>query len=145
MNESDYLAELTMDGQALLLPQTEVRLLESVLDLHSDPARGEVWLQSEGQHIPVWSLDRELRPLPNLPTGRRFCALLGPEQQPFGLTLGGFRLVPRSGCRLLPLPPALRGADSPLLGLVILDDRILPVSDAARLARRLPWPAEATP
>lgn len=138
----DYLAELSMDGQALLLPQPEVRLLESVLDLESDAAGG-YWLMGLHGRVPVWSLDRRLAVLESPPPGRRFCALLGEDEIRFGLTVSGFRLIRAGECRLSPLPVALRGPDPVLTGVAVLGERILPLSDCAHLARRLPWPAEA--
>lgn len=138
MNSSEQFAELSIDGQSLLLPHTQVRLVESVLDLHSDPARppGQ-WINSTLGELPVWHLDRHLKPLEEPPTGRRFCVLLAAGSVLYGLSARSFQLRPRKNSRRLPLPAMLRLADTPLSALVVLDERILALADASLLAHRL--------
>lgn len=138
MNTPAYLAELSMDGQCLLLPYQQVRLVESVLDLYPDPERppGQ-WIRSDLGDLPVWSLDRHLQPLPTLPQERRFCVLLGVDDLLFGLSTRQFQLVSTEDCHWHPLPAALALADSPLTALVVRGERILALSDARLLAQRL--------
>ena len=70
---------LSIGGHALLLPQSEIRILAPIQDIKivSQCASGVVgWLPFAGRRWPVYCLDEALHPLPYLPSGQRICALV---------------------------------------------------------------------
>ena len=131
-------AVLTLDGRKWLLPQAEIRALESLLDIdrevripHSVGAvafAGEWW--------PVYGLSGELALLSHLPEGRRACPLLDNGADRFGLVCDRVEALPEPP-RLLVLPACMALPDSPIQALALLHDGLGCVTTTERLAALL--------
>lgn len=128
-------AVLTLDGRTWLLPQAEIRALESLLDIerevripHSVGAvafAGEWW--------PVYSLSGELQLLPHVPDSRRACPLLDNGADRFSLVCDQVETLPEPP-RLLAVPACMALPDSPIQALVLLKDGLGCVTTTERLA-----------
>ncbi len=129
-------ALLTIEHRKLLLPQSEVRTLESVLDIHTEhpPAKGIGWLAFEHHHWPVYGMDGSLSPLAEVPTNQRICLLLTYAEGYFGLLCTDVTTVQSSAIELQPLPLAMTNPHTPLSSLALIEDYVGLVSMAAVLA-----------
>ena len=127
---------LSLGRQALLLPQHDIRILESVLDVSIEdrPVDGVGWLRFEKRRWPVYCCNEELQPLPVMPLQQRICALLTCASGYFGLLCANVATVPGAQLRIRPLAAAMAGPHSPLCGLTFYHDRVGLVSTAAHLA-----------
>ncbi len=127
---------LTIEHRKLLLPQNEVRTLESVLDIRAQypPVNGVGWLPFEHHHWPVYGMDAALNPLSTVPSNQRICAVLTLEGGYFGLLGTDVATVQGSAVELQPLPRAMAMPNTPLRSLALLGDHIGLVSAAAALA-----------
>jgi hypothetical protein len=128
---------LSIGGHALLLLQSEIRILAPVHDIKIAGQRpGSVvgWLPFAGRHWPVYCLDEALHPLPHLPSGQRICTLVKLNTSYFGLVCEHVATVQSSALRIWPVPAAMAMPDSPLQGLSRYADRVALVSTAAALA-----------
>lgn len=131
-------AVLTLDGRKWLLPQTEVRILESILDVDREiripHSVGAVAFAQEWW--PVYGLSGELQILSQIPEGRRACPLLSNGVDRFGLVcdrVDGLAGAPR----LLALPTCMALPDSPIQALAWLDDGLGCVTTTEHLAALL--------
>ena len=129
-------ALLSLHHHALLLPQGDIRTLESVLDMNlgGQLANSVGWLPFEGDRWPVYGLDEGLNPCSGLPETQRLCALLSVESGYFGLLCQNIATLPGSAVRIRPLPTAMIKSGSPLRGLALYGDRVGLVSSAEALA-----------
>jgi hypothetical protein len=129
-------AFLTIEQHTLLLPQCEVRTLESVLDIRTEqpPAYGVGWLSFAPQDWPVYGLDTALYPLSTVPASQRICVLLTLKEGYFGLLCSNVKTTQRSAVEFRPLPPAMAKPLTPLRALVLFGDRVGLVSSAMALA-----------
>jgi hypothetical protein len=128
---------LSIGGHALLLPQSEIRILAPIQDIKivSQCASGAVgWLPFAGRRWPVYCLDEALHPLPYLPSGQRICALVKLNASYFGLVCAHVATVQGSALRIWPIPAAMAMPDSPFQGLSRYADQVALVSTAAALA-----------
>ncbi len=132
-------ALLSLGKRALLIPQNEIRTLESVLDVHTSnqPPHGVGWLRFESNDWPVYSLDEALQPLSAIPATQRICALLGFEDSYFGLTCTNASTLRGTEKHIRPIPAAMLNLESPLCGLALHGDDIGLVSTAGVLAQFL--------
>jgi hypothetical protein len=130
---------LSLGTRALLMPQNDIRALESVLDVQTSaqPAHGVGWLQFENNDWPVYSLDEALQPLSAIPSTQRICALLGSPDGSFGLTCTNATTLRDTEKHIRPIPAAMRNQESPLCGLAIHGGRIGLVCTADTLAQFL--------
>lgn len=131
-------AVLTLGGRKWLLPQAEIRTLESILDIDREVriphsvgavAFGKEWW-------PVYCLSGELQILPQLPDDRRACPLLSNGADRFGLIcerVDGLAKPPR----LFALPACMRLPGSPIQALAWLDDGLGCVTTTEHLAALL--------
>ena len=128
---------LSIGGHALLLPQSEIRILAPVHDVKiiGQRASGVVgWLPFAGRRWPVYCLDEGLHPLLHLPPGQRICALVKHNTSYFGLVCAHVTMVQGSALCIWPVPATMAMPDSPLQGLSRHADRVALVSTAAALA-----------
>ena len=132
-------ALLSLGKRALLIPQPDLRSLESVLDVHTadQPAHGVGWLRFANNDWPVYSLDEALRPLSTSPPTQRICALLGCADGYFGLTCTNAISLRGQEKHIHPLPTAMFTLESPLCGLAVHEGRVGLVSTADALAQFL--------
>jgi CheW-like domain len=137
---------LSIGGHALLLPQSEIRILAPIQDIKivSQCASGVVgWLPFAGRRWPVYGLDEALHPLPYLPAGQRICALVKLNTSYFGLVCTHVATVQGSALRIWPIPAAMAMPDTPFQGLSRYADQVALVSTAAALAVLLGVPDAA--
>ena len=129
-------ALLTIEQRLLLLPQREVRTLESVLDVRTDdpPDHGVGWLPFERQDWPVYSMDAALNPLSAAPPKQRICVLLTLPEGHVGILCSDVTMAPGSTVELRPLPQAMATPYRPFTALALVGDRIGLVSAATALA-----------
>lgn len=115
-------ALLTIEHRKLLLPQSEVRTLESVLDIRTKhpPVKGVGWLAFEQHHWTVHGMDASLNPLTEVPANQRICILLTLEEGYFGLLCTDVTTVQRSAVELQPLPLAMTMPHTPISSLALL-------------------------
>jgi hypothetical protein len=129
-------ALLSLHNHVLLLPQGDIRTLESVLDVSPSGqlANSVGWLPFEGDRWPVYGLDEDLNPCSELLETQRLCVLLNIEGGYFSLLCQNIATLPGSAVRFCPLPPAMIKPGSPLQGLALYGDRVGLVSTAEALA-----------
>src|SRR5687767_10550045 len=106
-NQHHSYALLTIEQRLLLLPQSEVRTLESVLDIQVEhpPVHGVGWLSFEHQAWPVYGMDTAFNPLSEVPANQRICVLLTLVGGYFGLLCSDVTTVQGSAVDFRPLPP----------------------------------------
>ena len=146
LNEAKRCVVLGLERCALVLAQTEVLALESVLDLQrpASAARNVTGIvQFAGQECPVYSLDGDLNALTTLPAKHRICAVLNHPRGPFALSCAEVRMVERAALELHPLPRAFASRSGPLRALVVMDGRLLLGSTAAALLAHVAQPPQA--
>ena len=137
---------LGLEGCALILAQTEVLALESVLDMKHVARDGRNltgMLQLGGQDCAVYSLNSDLNSVPVLPPRHRICAVLSHPRGPFALSCCDVRMVERAALELHPLPRAFAARSGPLRALVVMDGRLLLGSTGAALLAHLAQPQQA--
>jgi hypothetical protein len=146
LSEAKRCVVLGLERCALVLAQTEVLALESVLDLqsHAAPARNVTGtVQFAGRDCVVYSLDGDLNAVPTLPAQHRICAVLNHPRGPFALSCSEVRMVERSALELHPLPRAFAARSGPLRALVVMGGRLLLGSTAAALLTHVAQPQPA--
>lgn len=136
MDQNPLYTRLSLGHQALFLPQNDIRILESVLDVSTAdrPVNGVGWLRFEESRWPVYGLDEALRPLATLPFQQRICALLTCAHGYFGLMCTDVATLQGSQIRIRSLPAAMTSPNSPVCGLALDHGRVCLVSTAAALA-----------
>ncbi len=134
--QSQPYALLSLDDHTLLLPQGDISSLEPVLDVITDepPPHGVGWLRFEGVGWPVYCLDAELKPLPDIPHLYRICIVLHDHERYFGLTCANVAMLPGAAVRAQLVPEAMSRPKSPLCGLALYEGTVRLVSTAAALA-----------
>ena len=135
-NQNQPHALLTIGQRMLLLPQREVRTLESVLDIRTGhpPVHGVGWLSFEHQDWPVYGIDAALTPLTAVPASQRICVLLTLRSGYFGLLCSDVTTVAGSAVELQPVPQAMAKPQTPLCALALFDNRVGLVSSALDLS-----------
>jgi hypothetical protein len=146
LGEAKRCVVLGLEGCALILAQTEVLALESVLDVKRVPrTAGNLtgMLQFAGQDCPVYSLNADLNSAPVLPPRHRICAVLNHSRGAFALSCCEVRMVERAALELHPLPRAFADRSGPLRALVVMDGRLLLGSTGAALLAHIAQPQQA--
>jgi chemotaxis signal transduction protein len=120
----------------LAIPQHDVRTIESVRDLHPDPADagdhcGHV--TSAGELWPVYALDEDLEPERSPPSQRRVCILVEHEGTCLGVLADRVAKLPDAGLQLTPLPGCMGKTAAPVAALLVKSDRVLILTTAERL------------
>ena len=129
-------AVLKINGLELMLPQTEVRALESASDVGgSDPMERSVgWIGYMRQRWPVYCLSEELELLGSVPSSRRTCALLAIESGYVGVLCDDVSVQKQIAGKSHELPFAMRTADTPITGLLPYGGGLMSITGARRLA-----------
>ena len=126
-------AVLTMDNLDLLIPQHQVHALEPGVDVRRSEGEEVGWIAVAGSPSPVYCLSEDLRPLREVPAGRRICVLLDLGPRLFGVLCDQVVMLDRAGIEVLPLPACMRTPGTPLQGLVLQGERVLCVTSAQDL------------
>ena len=116
-------ALLKISGLRLVLPQNEIIALEArtAVDAHDAGPLSVGWLQHAQQRWPVYCLSADLSLLTAVPVERRACVLLGTEDGCVGVLCDDVS-IEQSLNQRQKLPPAMRVLDTPVLGLIELDE-----------------------
>ena len=140
-------AQFTVGRHRLLLPQGDIRSLESVLDvtLNAPLAKSVGWIVFQGENWPVYSLDEDLKPQSERSAKQRICALLSIADGYVGLLCEDSATRPRAGARVQPLPAAMAQTGSFVHGFALYPDGVGLLSSAAALAAFLEAPARDVP
>lgn len=129
-------AVLSFDGRHLLLPQTEIRSLEPLLDVQASLVEfpGSIGaILFEGERWPVYGVNRELALLDVSPPNRRVCVMLSLGEGYLGLLCDQIAPFGSSDPALQPLPACMARPDSPVYALVVYEGEIGIVTTTARL------------
>lgn len=129
-------ALLRIDRLNLLLPQADIRTLESVSDLDAaNPlARSAGWITVRQQRWPVYCFSQELKLLQQVPIGRRACAMIAGESGYLGVLCDDVTVIKEFKNEYFELPPAMHLPDTPILHLAQLEQGIACVSNAQHLS-----------
>ena len=133
-------ASLVMDGRELILSQGDIGDLLPTVDLRpaASGAEGIGEIDSNGRALPVYCLDHDLKQMEQLPSARRYCAVLGVSQEHvLGLLCDELRLLSPEDLRLASLPACMHSAGSPLSGLAIKGSEVVAVASAESLSQAL--------
>lgn len=116
-------AVLVLDGRKWLLPQTEIRLLGSLLDIDREvQAPGSIGAFAlEDEWWPVYCLSGELQLLPQLSANRRVCPLLSNGADRFGVVCDRIESLVEPP-RLAALPACMASPGSPVQALALLGE-----------------------
>lgn len=130
---------LKIGALSLMLPQGDVRTLESATDVTpaDPPLNGVGWINYAGQPWPVFCLSHELEFLVSVPAARRACVLLQVESGFVGILCDDAGILAHFSGQRHDVPLAMRLPASPVRGLVMLVDGLACISDADSLARLL--------
>jgi len=130
-------ALLNISGLNLVLPQIDIRALESASDVDVGEAEpfSIGWIQYEQQRWPVYCISHELSLLVDVPGERRVCVLLGAGAGYVGILCDEVSI----GKQVVlgqqhELPSAMHMPNTPVLGLTTLDaDNVACVTNAQAL------------
>jgi hypothetical protein len=122
--DASGLVLLHFEGQKLLLPQSEIYALKSVVDIdHSDKPPGGVGrIGFADGRWPVYALTRDFTLMADIPASRRLCILLGQTEGYLGLVFDNLTTLQINLLKHYPLPPCMKNPNSPLQALAILGD-----------------------
>lgn len=131
-------AVVSIGDRKLLIPQQEIRSLESILDLNTDPPQEPPAIGAftlEGESWPIFCLSSELDILLDIPNTRRMCILLKDSNHTLGLACDQVEPLRQYNMRLQPLPLCMKTSISPVQALVFHGNTIGCVTTTARLAK----------
>lgn len=128
MSRLDF-ANLTIDGQSLLLPQSDVRhieLIDNILSHEQDNSgTGLGVVEHDHRHWPVFSLNRELSPLVKLPEQRRLVACIAADQHYLALACDMVTTIQFDSEYIFDaLPEMMRIKESPIQALLYADETL---------------------
>lgn len=128
-------ALLKIGGLNLLLPQSDIRTLESVTDVdHTAPALNSMgWIVFRQKRWPVYSLSENLALLTQADASQRACVMLEIGAGYIGVLCNDVAVVQELPTGQIGLPVAMKRADTPILGLVQYGQGIACLSDASHL------------
>ncbi len=134
-------ALLRISDLRLALPQHEICALESAGDIDTEETKplSVGWIHFKQERWPVYCLSPELTLLVIVPKARRSCAVLDTGAGYIGLLCDEviFGIQPTLE-QQQPLPPAMHMPDSPIMGLVALDeDEVACTTNAEHLVDHL--------
>lgn len=128
-------ALLKINSLNLLLPQSDVRTLESASDIDPvAPALHSIgWVTYARKHWPVYCLSEELFLMAELPVERRACALMAMGAGYIGILCDDMIILKDFSAPRFDIPVAMKGPDTPLLHLVAYEQGIACVSNAKQM------------
>lgn len=128
-------AALKLDTLTLLVPQQDVRTLESSIDIDpSAPAGGAVgWIEFRKERLPVYCLSAQLELLRQVPAARRVVVVLSTGQRAFGLLCSEVALLAQMGSAVQELPESMVLPGSPIYALAVHEGALACLSTATRI------------
>ncbi|MDO8989606.1 MAG: hypothetical protein Q7U91_08205 [Sideroxyarcus sp.] len=132
-------AVLKIGGLDLAFRQSDIRALESASDMDGNAPleRSVGWIAYMRQRWPVYCLSEQLDVLDSVPPARRTCALLAFEAGYFGLLCDDAAILRQAAGQLHEVPPAMKHANTPILGLLPDGEHLLCLSNPGRMAAYL--------
>ncbi len=129
-------AALDLGHLSLLLPQHEIRTLETVLDVEGAGADTDAacWVGLDGERWPVYCLSVDLEALPAIPAERRICVVLHHKEGCFGLVCEQVGNLARNEFDLLAVPVCMRMPETPIRALAVQGEQVHCVTTSADLA-----------
>jgi hypothetical protein len=128
-------AILKIGGLKLLLPQSDIRTLESATDIDASATvlHSVGWVTYAQKRWPVYCLSDELRLMAAAPPERRACAMLAMGAGYLGLMCDDMIMQKNYATKHYELPVAMRLPDTPILHFVDYEQGIACASNAMRL------------
>lgn len=128
---------LKIDKLNLLLPQGDVRALESATDIDvSAPALHSVgWIPFAHKRAPVYSLSDDLKLMSNIAPERRACAMLTMGSGYIGVLCNDMIILNNFSSPRHALPISMRSADTPILQLAEYEQGIVCITSTHKLTR----------
>lgn len=119
----------------LLLPQSDIRTLESATDIDTTTTvlHSVGWITYTQKRWPVYCLSDELTLMAAAPRERRACAMLAMGAGYLGLMCDDMIMQKNFAAQRYELPAAMRLPDSPILHLVDYEQGIACASNALRM------------
>ena len=133
----DKVVVLTIDNLKLILPQADIRTVESASDvaLADKMPKSAGWITYLGQRWPVVCFSDELALLDEVPAPRRACVMLAYEGAYLGLLCDDARVLVNFSQQSFAVPAAMREHASPIAGLIQYEQGLACLSDAAHIHR----------
>lgn len=132
-------ALLKIAGLNLLLPQSDIRTVESVADI--DTTEPELcsagWINYAQKRWPVYCLSEDLGLLSQVSSSRRACVMVAVGDDHIGILSDDVIIMRQLPERQYELPVPMRLPGSPLRHLLAIDDDIVCVTDARLLAEHI--------
>jgi hypothetical protein len=128
-------ALLKINGLHLLLPQGEIRTLESATDVDATATalHSAGWITYAQKRWPVYCLSDELALLAVVPSERRACAMLATGAGYIGILCDDMIVLKDFSAQRYELPVAMKLPDTPILHLVAYEQGMACVSNANQL------------
>src|ERR1017187_1573009 len=131
---TDQSARLTFSGLHLILPQREIRMLESAsaVDNRNAGALSAGWISYEQLRWPVYCISPQLTLLDTVPVERRVCALIKAGNDCMGILCDNIS-IEKAVEKWHDIPPSMILPDTPLLGLIVSEENVLACVTSAEL------------
>lgn len=129
------IAALRLDALNLLIPQQDVRSLESSIDIDASAAlAGAIgWIEFQKNRLPVYCLSQQLEPMAQAPAGRRVVVVLNAGTRAFGLLCSEVTLLEKLSGVVQEMPEAMILSGSPIYALAMHQGAVACVSSASRI------------
>ncbi len=129
-------AVLKIGSTELLFQQGDIRSLEAATDVDGNhPREGSVgWISYMRQRWPAYCLSEQLELLGSVPPSRRTCALLALETGYVGVLCDDVTFIKQAAGKVFEVPPAMKAAGTPILGLAPYPAGLLSISRSNLLA-----------
>lgn len=129
-------ALLKINQMNLLLPQADIRTLESAADIDQSErsAQSVGWITIRQQRWPVYCLSDQLDLMPQAPSTRRACAMITGTSGLIGLMCDDVQVLKDFANSPFELPLAMRLPVTPVTHLVRIEQGLACVSTAGKLS-----------
>lgn len=136
-------ANLTIDGQSLLLPQNDLLHIElaSNIQPHTENGNGSGlgFVEFDQRQWPVFTLDHDLKSLDTLPERRRLVACIRSAAQPFALACDKVSTLPITSDAIFDaLPEIMQHERNPIQALLYHHETLHFLINTNTLSRCLP-------
>ena len=135
MNTNNKVVVLSIDGLKLILPQGDIRTVESISDVElADKIPTSIGtINYRGQRWPVVCLSNELLLLDVVPASRRACVMLAYDGNYLGLLCDDAKVLVNFMPDSFAMPKSMRTDASPIIGLIQYEQALACLSDANHL------------